>query len=299
MKKRDHPREYGENLIAAYRVAHNEGPSPRIRGECWWPGCCWWCRGTIPANTGRMLDLCGVLYDTRDHPREYGENSPYFSGRCLRPGPSPRIRGECNGAEHIPWSNGTIPANTGRMCLTMWFSIRRTDHPREYGENAIGDSDAAAVAGPSPRIRGESRAEADTEGGFGTIPANTGRITGPTASQTQPWDHPREYGENADQEWNDEFSAGPSPRIRGEFVQAQLQVIDRGTIPANTGRIASVPTHDTLCGDHPREYGENRNSWTTRPPQLGPSPRIRGELAYLFTVAAYRRTIPANTGRIE
>ena len=94
-------------------------------------------------------------------------------------------------------------------------------------------------------------------------------------------------------------TAGIIPRIRGELVGAILGAVKAGIIPANTGRMHVAGTPYMAPGDHPREYGENKDSSSpiTRPPPDHPreygentlrrwvkpgiggsSPRIRGEL---------------------
>ena len=51
---RDHPREYGENLVKMGSDLAATGPSPRIRGESCQDGVGPGRHGTIPANTGRI-----------------------------------------------------------------------------------------------------------------------------------------------------------------------------------------------------------------------------------------------------
>ena len=115
--RRDHPREYGENSLQRSGLGPHEGPSPRIRGECWKPNVNTVRCGTIPANTGRMnpeAPSCTVFWD---HPREYGENGKLSRG--------------------VVEAVGTIPANTGRIECVAGFRREYGDHPREYGENCI------------------------------------------------------------------------------------------------------------------------------------------------------------------
>ena len=50
-----------------------------------------------------------------DHPREYGENRIPYGDVIMRPGPSPRIRGELFNGLASAAETGTIPANTGRI----------------------------------------------------------------------------------------------------------------------------------------------------------------------------------------
>ena len=52
--RRDHPREYGENVRVSDHFLPQKGPSPRIRGEYEVFICVVTFHGTIPANTGRI-----------------------------------------------------------------------------------------------------------------------------------------------------------------------------------------------------------------------------------------------------
>ena len=172
---RDHPREYGENSFMSPHAPPCAGSSPRIRGEL--------CRresapqpvGIIPANTGRISTSMVSTPLSRDHPREYGENSVASTADLVMVGSSPRIRGEYvvphGGHPHL----GIIPANTGRMPPSSLKSL---------------------VVGSSPRIRGEFHILKAHIGNDGIIPANTGRIRMWTRPPTPSGDHPREYGEN-------------------------------------------------------------------------------------------------------
>ena len=197
--RRDHPREYGENMNLEKAFIWGLGSSPRIRGES--------------AEESETDD------SDRDHPREYGENIRVSHQLGAQNGSSPRIRGECRVALPISVSPWIIPANTGRMANPSmgWGGI--TDHPREYGENMSGLLKARGYRGSSPRIRGECAGAPVETQLDGIIPANTGRInTAWGRLQNEP-DHPREYGENMLLRKKPLARLGSSPRIRGEFVE--------------------------------------------------------------------------------
>ena len=213
---RDHPREYGENVLSFAQWGDHEGPSPRIRGESRPHPVGGAQDGTIPANTGRITQVHIRTGRTWDHPREYGENTTRqtHSGCCL--GPSPRIRGEYRQPHLRLCPPRTIPANTGRIESTAPGCTGTGDHPREYGENVTGWVVHSLRDGPSPRIRGESYAVTRSSICGGTIPANTGRMHGVERWIPLHRDHPREYGENEAVGVRAAQVEGPSPRIRGE-----------------------------------------------------------------------------------
>ena len=175
-RRRDHPREYGENSWTTRYRQLLLGSSPRIRGEYRLGTPPYRANRIIPANTGRIIPVPGSLHYRRDHPREYGENSSTSRFHVSDGGSSPRIRGEYAVVVQSPVRVGIIPANTGRILPLRGASILLRDHPREYGENDCSGLWSGITQGSSPRIRGELRY---------------------APSRVRPcWDHPREYGEN-------------------------------------------------------------------------------------------------------
>ena len=233
------------------------GSSPRIRGEYSGTNIVTNHRGIIPANTGRITFKFQYVTFTRDHPREYGENPAGMRSYTPLTGSSPRIRGECFAISSRAASSRIIPANTGRMQAGLQTPYGHWDHPREYGENAANPADWAAVAGSSPRIRGELHETGRPAIQGGIIPANTGRIVDGLCPLLRPGDHPREYGENTAVSRGQTAASGSSPRIRGEFMRTSVYLTRIRIIPANTGRMASRVEHVKQLWDHPREYGEN------------------------------------------
>ena len=112
-------------------------------------------------------------------------------------------------------------------------------------------------------------------------------------------DHPREYGENYDPDDPTVTQLGSSPRIRGKWGSRKPQAEAMGIIPANTGKIAFHQRIIVLCGDHPREYGENRSVAVDVLRTLGSSPRIRGKCSWRSWCFLLIRIIPANTGKMN
>ena len=204
-----------------------------------------------------MFDATQHSGRTRDHPREYGENLSKVESSESDNGSSPRIRGEYLFGRLYGARTRIIPANTGRIQRKGlgWFC--GWDHPREYGENEYYTRNNIHGVGSSPRIRGEFESVWADCVFHGIIPANTGRMTHPTRFPLHRGDHPREYGENGNADSPARVYYGSSPRIRGEYRVEQRKHVSVGIIPANTGRIISIPPDVQPFADHPREYGEN------------------------------------------
>ena len=194
--RRDHPREYGENIHSDTQSYALSGSSPRIRGKLLQhPGQTLEHR-IIPANTGKIRPTRVHRLFNRDHPREYGENVARWRLLCGFRGSSPRIRGKLADVFQCLFRCGIIPANTGKMCTSTHLPTCETDHPREYGENRHRVLTTLEWWGSSPRIRGKLADVFQCLFRCGIIPANTGKIIGGHRPVLPNPDHPREYGEN-------------------------------------------------------------------------------------------------------
>ena len=193
---------------------------------------------------------------------------------------------------------GTIPANTGKIFFHKVKTVQCGDHPREYGENSSLYLLGTSNPGPSPRIRGKSIKGVKNAVDRGTIPANTGKIPCTLYSPASSRDHPREYGENLKRFASKRAAGGPSPRIRGKFLDEMFENERRGTIPANTGKMRRGRGLRNPARDHPREYGENPQIQQELKATAGPSPRIRGKLIMWPITPSRMGTIPANTGKM-
>ena len=132
--------------------------------------------GIIPANTGKMNNPSTQKPKPWDHPREYGENSALISACRSLKGSSPRIRGKSDADNLHGTAARIIPANTGKIVAAPVSPVRRRDHPREYGENAVSLPASVTAAGSSPRIRGKSVRVVTAGARSGIIPANTGKL---------------------------------------------------------------------------------------------------------------------------
>ena len=152
----------------------------------------------------------------RDHPREYGENYTGANAKVQFRGSSPRIRGKWIAAVRLLLPCRIIPANTGKMGAPNKLIRCDRDHPREYGENAVGNAMPIVWAGSSPRIRGKYGPAARKLITLGIIPANTGKIAYGLFGSKLRRDHPREYGENVCRPPVRFRMWGSSPRIRGK-----------------------------------------------------------------------------------
>src|SRR5688572_12410078 len=90
---------------------------------------------------------------------------------------------------------------------------------------------------------------------------------------------------------------GPSPRVWGELCTLHWHPKRVRTIPTRVGRTKLGFPEKGKIADHPHACGEN-DHWMIGPPhQIGPSPRVWGELINKLRLFPAGRTIPTRVGR--
>ena len=112
-------------------------------------------------------------------------------------------------------------------------------------------------------------------------------------------DHPRGCGGTRSAGRRTPGDQGPSPRVRGNLLEAGGAAQSVGTIPAGAGEPQSSLSQGIILGDHPRGCGGTgkRPAGTTGP--SGPSPRVRGNLLPPQEDDGAPGTIPAGAGEPE
>ncbi len=253
-----------------------DGPSPRGRGNLGMDLFIGAGRGTIPAWAGEPCKALPLLCPARDHPRVGGGTA----WRRLNPlrdlGPSPRGRGNRRDPAQRSPDDGTIPAWAGEPRQFSYSVAVSWDHPRVGGGTRKSRSAFQAMAGPSPRGRGNLHPMPSYVAVMRTIPAWAGE---PIHRRSWwPWlrDHPRVGGGTLFLLSFEAGMQGPSPRGRGNHAAIGDRPKRHGTIPAWAGEphrdqaIADTPR------DHPRVGGGTERLMAANPDAWGPSPRGRG-----------------------
>ncbi len=293
---RDHPRVRGEHISCMQRVLLDAGPSPRARGAPPNSSARGSRRGTIPACAGSTLRGALRAAHRRDHPRVRGEHAAQAAIHWRSPGPSPRARGAHGDNSGRELLLGTIPACAGSTEVSRPWPTSPGDHPRVRGEHPDWQGSDRTGLGPSPRARGAPKMHPDQVVLSGTIPACAGST--PTSAPPARWagDHPRVRGEHYECRSDAVARGGPSPRARGAPGTARRWWRAGGTIPACAGSTPPTSERATRSGDHPRVRGEHPSTSDTTVSPMGPSPRARGALANVSSIALPWGTIPACAG---
>ena len=254
----------------------SSGPSPRVRGNRAIPAADESGDGSIPACAGKPLPALGPPPENRVHPRVCGETAAGGEQAILAAGPSPRVRGNRGGAAGAGCAGGSIPACAGKPQPMRRRRQLPGVHPRVCGETATAKTGRQALAGPSPRVRGNPGPPPPNLWLGGSIPACAGKPMVLVVVVRMTGVHPRVCGETGPPSAQPTAWPGPSPRVRGNRILSRNQTPSAGSIPACAGKPSSRPDRSRRSGVHPRVCGETAS---IRPASVllpGPSPRVRG-----------------------
>ena len=90
---------------------------------------------------------------------------------------------------------------------------------------------------------------------------------------------------------------GLSPHVRGNQLHRHRELLQRGSIPACTGKPGRRAAQADGLMVYPRMYGETRPGRCARLRRLGLSPHVRGNRRHEKPGERERRSIPACTGK--
>ena len=212
-------------------------------------------------------------------------------------GLSPRLRGNLRLVFRSPLLGGSIPALTGKPPEGDANLVVALVYPRAYGETMATLRRLRAVAGLSPRLRGNPGGILPDRFVRRSIPALTGKPTW-VAIRRRCWRvYPRAYGETCTCRPLMFCTRGLSPRLRGNPVLTGTWPWWYGSIPALTGKPGGrVPT-SRWPAVYPRAYGETAEVIRGLVQEKGLSPRLRGNPGGTGNIAGWVRSIPALTGK--
>ena len=150
------------------------GLSPRGRGNRdLWLRCLSFC-GSIPAWTGEPHRRDRQHIGDQVYPRVDGGTPLRQLRPQVKPGLSPRGRGNPGRWAKIPENTGSIPAWTGEPHRETWVAWPEKVYPRVDGGTAIDQPGVRGVGGLSPRGRGNPHRHHVQPMLLGSIPAWTG-----------------------------------------------------------------------------------------------------------------------------
>lgn len=171
----EHPRRHGEQLLDGHSAVRFWGPPPRIPAAGIDYGPVDRVRGAIPADAGSRRRRPTRAGFALDHPCGCGEQRRQVTCTYCAAGPSLRMLGAVGAVASQRLQVGTIPAGAGSRVGDQESGVMRGDHPRVCGEQRQTNEHAVGTAGPSLRVRGAGREQADVRPVRGAIPAGAGR----------------------------------------------------------------------------------------------------------------------------
>ncbi len=110
----DHPHACGENPMCGAILGPVDGPSPRVWGKPQAANSTKPQTRTIPTRVGKTHHRVPASVDTTDHPHACGENCGCLPACIKTSGPSPRVWGKRNHANHTRKNTRTIPTRVGK-----------------------------------------------------------------------------------------------------------------------------------------------------------------------------------------
>ena len=231
-----------------------------------------------------------------DHPRGCGGTFAQDAESLAKLGPSPRVRGNRAAPLRHRVLLGTIPAGAGEPALNCQRKLISGDHPRGCGGTHYEALDDAIAEGPSPRVRGNRLGLGARVVECGTIPAGAGEPVDLEHTRLAIGDHPRGCGGTAPSLPPSLIGPGPSPRVRGNRLEAFSREGLIGTIPAGAGEPPAHWSRRPSHRDHPRGCGGTFRRDRPTAGRMGPSPRVRGNLFDPIGTNGQAGTIPAGAG---
>ena len=252
--------------------------------------------GSIPACAGEPQLRRRRFGALAVYPRVCGGTPPSSKSQLLARGLSPRVRGNHQPVARLPSNERSIPACAGEPPRREFVPHAVKVYPRVCGGTLTNCCHCKPARGLSPRVRGNRRAPAHADAGFGSIPACAGEPPSRGITWRRAWVYPRVCGGTAERRGQLHILRGLSPRVRGNRGGHRPGELQAGSIPAcagePSGRYAILPAG----GVYPRVCGGTGVAVAHGPLRQGLSPRVRGNLIAVHIRLVKHRSIPACAG---
>ena len=252
------------------------GLSPRVRGNREYR-CTVDCRpGSIPARAGEPVRTTRRTAGFTVYPRACGGTRLMPHTHQPATGLSPRVRGNPPFARCAGPGCGSIPARAGEPCRPSNLSAISRVYPRACGGTTAAGDQYLAIAGLSPRVRGNRWGRPPPLSAPGSIPARAGEPGPPAAWPRVAKVYPRACGGTRNGQMSAYRLKGLSPRVRGNRFVAIWHYLRLGSIPARAGE-PKVPVNAVAHkGVYPRACGGTCTWPIPLSRRGGLSPRVRG-----------------------
>ena len=169
-----YPRACGGTSESDCSCHHDQGLSPRLRGNGQ-PGVgVIDGQGSIPALAGERLRACGLKKNSGVYPRACGGTLITPGNVVQGTGLSPRLRGNAVVFGFGIGIVGSIPALAGERWSAEIWRLGIMVYPRACGGTLLRSNLDNSIQGLSPRLRGNDESDASPQALAGSIPALAG-----------------------------------------------------------------------------------------------------------------------------
>ena len=232
---RVYPRVCGGTSSGPTSSNYFTGLSPRVRGNRVSGIACGLSHGSIPACAGEPGIMAWTLHNARVYPRVCGGTSSTLSPTCPLTGLSPRVRGNPGQQQAPAVLGGSIPACAGEPHRPRPALPLRRVYPRVCGGTIVAPFLPVAMAGLSPRVRGNPVASKLRYRPTRSIPACAGEPASFPRTDAMTTVYPRVCGGTPALRLKLWQAWGLSPRVRGNHRLRGRPPCGDGSIPACAG----------------------------------------------------------------
>ena len=300
-RRGSYPRVCGGTADRMPSACLTRGLSPRVRGNHVSGKPVELVLGSIPACAGEPVLHAKPSAFERVYPRVCGGTSASAPTASVRPGLSPRVRGNLGIGVCGDLPNGSIPACAGEPPSDSSTERVKRVYPRVCGGTVNVELLETVEEGLSPRVRGNPSHSVVRVDRRGSIPACAGEPLLNGSAGNKATVYPRVCGGTGDRGMEYLNVKGLSPRVRGNpEYGCRLSGMD-GSIPACAGEPTSSKLRGSPMRVYPRVCGGTLFARTAQSTSQGLSPRVRGNLCPARWWGRHGGSIPAcagNQGRL-
>ena len=211
-------------------------------------------------------------------------------------GLSPRLRGNHHEFPPSPLLPGSIPAPAGEPQCRRISSVGQRVYPRACGGTYPALTTALALAGLSPRLRGNRLRHVWREVDAGSIPAPAGEPERLLRHEPVHSVYPRACGGTVAGYATGLVIGGLSPRLRGNREKPTARPGRTGSIPAPAGEPCNLTQIRPAPTVYPRACGGTFSGLVASTEYDGLSPRLRGNREKPTARPGRTGSIPAPAG---
>ncbi len=273
---RVYPRVCGGTTLRWSSTSFRWGLSPRVRGNLRFCAVQWTRSRSIPACAGEPRVECAGDYWGWVYPRVCG--------------------GTRRSSAFVIMPSRSIPACAGEPVNFLSMRGLLSVYPRVCGGTSRPGRRSGCRSGLSPRVRGNHDVCGPWSSVRGSIPACAGEPTVVSVGGLTVKVYPRVCGGTIGVVQSNYYTAGLSPRVRGNRIAGLGSLPVTRSIPACAGEPGTLSNHSPHRWVYPRVCGGTSAGGNAPGSRQGLSPRVRGNPAHDRQDPPCLGSIPACAG---